>query len=90
MQKEGKNIRNASGKQIDFILLVVIILLLSLGIIMVLSASAPSALSETGNSYTYVTKQAIFAVLGFGVMFFFSKFSSLPESSAFVSPARTV
>lgn len=71
MQKEGKNIRNASGKQIDFILLVVIILLLSLGIIMVLSASAPSALSETGNSYTYVTKQAIFAVLGFGVMFFF-------------------
>ena len=74
MQKEGKNIRNASGKQIDFILLVVIILLLSLGIIMVLSASAPSALSETGNSYTYVTKQAIFAVLGFGVMFFFSKF----------------
>ncbi len=24
------------------------------------------------------------------VMFFFSKFSSLPESSAFVSPARTV
>lgn len=74
MQKKGKNIRNASGKQIDFILLVVIILLLSLGIIMVLSASAPSALSETGNSYTYVTKQAIFAVLGFGVMFFFSKF----------------
>ena len=71
---KGKNIRNASGKQIDFILLVVIILLLSLGIIMVLSASAPSALSETGNSYTYVTKQAIFAVLGFGVMFFFSKF----------------
>ena len=74
MQKKGKNIRNASEKQIDFILLVVIILLLSLGIIMVLSASAPSALSETGNSYTYVTKQAIFAVLGFGVMFFFSKF----------------
>lgn len=74
MQKKGKNIRNSSGKQIDFILLVIIILLLALGIIMVLSASAPSALSETGNSYTYVTKQAIFAVLGFGVMFFFSKF----------------
>lgn len=40
---------------------------------MVLSASAPSALSETGNSYTYVTKQAIFAVLGLAVMFFASK-----------------
>lgn len=41
---------------------------------MVLSASAPSALSITGSSYTYVTKQAIFAVIGFGVMFFFSRF----------------
>ena len=74
MQKKGKNVLKTSGKQIDFILLVIIILLLSLGIIMVLSASAPSALAETGNSYTYVTKQAIFAVIGFAVMFFFSKF----------------
>ena len=60
-------------KQIDFILLVIIILLLSLGIVMVLSASAPSALSETGNSYTYVTKQVIFAVIGFVVMYAVSK-----------------
>ena len=74
MQKKGKSIQTTSRKQIDFILLVIIILLLSLGIVMVLSASAPSALSETGNSYTYVTKQAIFAVIGFGVMFFFTKF----------------
>ena len=74
MQKKGKIIQKPYGKQIDFVLLIIIILLLSLGIIMVLSASAPSALSETGNSYTYVTKQAIFAVLGFGVMFFFSRF----------------
>ena len=69
MQKKGKIIQKPYGKQIDFVLLIIIILLLSLGIIMVLSA-----LSETGNSYTYVTKQAIFAVLGFGVMFFFSRF----------------
>ena len=69
MQKKGKIVQKPYGKQIDFVLLIIIILLLSLGIIMVLSASAPSALSETGNSYTYVTKQAIFAVLGFGVMF---------------------
>ena len=74
MQKKGKIVQKPYGKQIDFVLLIIIILLLSLGIIMVLSASAPSALSETGNSYTYVTKQAIFAVLGFGVMFFFSRF----------------
>lgn len=75
MQKKGKNnIQNTSTKQIDFVLLVIIILLLSSGIVMVLSASAPSALSETGSSYTYVTKQAIFAVIGLGVMYFFSKF----------------
>ena len=73
MQKKGKIVQKPYGKQIDFVLLIIIILLLSLGIIMVLSASAPSALSETGNSYTYVTKQAIFAVLGFGAMFFFSR-----------------
>ena len=75
MQKKEIKASKSSVKQIDFVLLVIIILLLSLGIIMVLSASAPSALSETGNSYTYVTKQAIFAVLGFGVMFVASKFN---------------
>lgn len=74
MQKKEAKVSKSKTKQIDFVLLVIIILLMSLGIIMVLSASAPSALSETGNSYTYVTKQAIFAVLGFGVMFVASKF----------------
>lgn len=74
MQKKGIKVSKSLTKQIDFVLLVIIILLLSSGIIMVLSASAPSALSETGNSYTYVTKQAIFAVLGLGVMFIASKF----------------
>lgn len=74
MQKKEIKSSKSSRKQIDFVLLIIIILLLSSGIIMVLSASAPSALSETGNSYTYVTKQAIFAVLGLGVMFIASKF----------------
>lgn len=74
MQKKGKKVQRFSGKQIDFVLLVIIILLLASGIVMVLSASAPSALSETGSSYTYVVKQAEFAVLGFIVMFFFAKF----------------
>lgn len=59
--------------QVDFVLIVIIIILLSFGIVMVLSASAPSALAETGDSYTYVTKQAIFAILGLVAMCFFSK-----------------
>ena len=35
---------------------------------MVLSASAPSALAETGNSYTYFTSQLQFAALGLAIM----------------------
>lgn len=73
MQKKEDTVKNIKSKQVDFILLIIIILLLALGIIMVLSASAPSALSETGSSYTYVTRQAFFAVLGIGIMFFVSK-----------------
>ena len=74
MQKKGTKVAKSLGKQIDFVLLVIIILLLASGIIMVLSASAPSALSETGNSYTYVTKQMIFAVIGFVGMYIASRF----------------
>ena len=40
---------------------------------MVLSASAPSALSETGKSYTYFIKQFGFAVIGIFIMLFISK-----------------
>ena len=60
-------------KPFDFTLCITIFLLLALGIVMVLSASAPSSLSTTGNSYTYVTKQLIFAVIGMFFMFFISK-----------------
>lgn len=40
---------------------------------MVLSASAPSALSKTGSSYTYFIKQFGFAVFGIIAMLFVSK-----------------
>ena len=40
---------------------------------MVLSASSPSALSESGNSYAYFSKQLIFAILGIIAMTFISK-----------------
>lgn len=62
-----------TNKQIDFVLLITVLLLLSIGIIMVLSASSPSALASTGSSYTYVTKQLMFAVIGIFAMMFFSK-----------------
>lgn len=74
MQKQKKKKKSFVNNQFDFILCITVILLLALGIIMVLSASAPSALSVTGNSYTYVWKQLIFGVVGLIVMLVLSKF----------------
>ena len=73
MQNNMQSVKKVKSKQVDFILVLIILILLAFGIIMVLSASAPSALAETGNSYTYFTKQMIFAVIGLVVMYFVSK-----------------
>ncbi len=62
-----------SEKPFDFILFVTVLILLAIGIVMVLSASSPSSLAESGNSYYYVSRQAIFAVVGIALMLFISK-----------------
>lgn len=46
MPTKGKNNEKINRKPLDFILCIVIFLLLALGIVMVLSASAPSSLSQ--------------------------------------------
>ena len=61
------------SKPFDFILFIVILILLGMGITMVLSASSPMSLSTTSSIYTYVSKQAIAAVLGIIVMLVISK-----------------
>lgn len=58
---------------LDFTLLVTVFILLGLGIITVLSASSPTALAETGDSYRYVERQIISAAIGIGCMFVLSK-----------------
>ena len=73
MAKKEKKLSRFVNNQFDFILFITVLLLLSIGIIMVLSASSPSSLSETGSSYTYVRKQALFAVAGIVLMFIISK-----------------
>lgn len=73
MSKKRKKISSFVNNQFDFTLCITVLVLLAMGIIMVLSASAPSALSTTGNSYTYVKKQFIFAVIGIILMFTISK-----------------
>jgi cell division protein FtsW len=48
----------------DYILWIVVGLLLALGLIMVLSASSATALSESGDSYKYFKRQLMAAVAG--------------------------
>ena len=68
-----KIIKNFSKEPIDFVLLAIVFTMLGLGIIMVLSASSPTSLAETGSSYDYVKTQALSAVLGIIAMFIISK-----------------
>lgn len=72
-KRKEKNFSSFLNNPIDFTLLITILLLLSIGLIMVLSASSPSALAESGNSYSYFSKQLIFAILGIFAMMFISK-----------------
>lgn len=59
-------------RSLDFVLLATTFILLALGIITVLSASAPRALASKGNSLYYFINQGIFAFLGLIVMFVLS------------------
>lgn len=63
-----------SNRKMDYSILIITLLLLCIGLIMLLSASAPTSLSETGNnSYKYFSKQAAVSVVGLIGMAFFSK-----------------
>lgn len=72
-KKKEKSFSSFVNNPIDFTLLITIFLLLSIGLVMVLSASSPSALAQSGNSYAFFSKQLIFAVLGIVAMLFISK-----------------
>lgn len=72
-RKKEKSFSSFLNNPVDFTLVITILLLLSIGLVMVLSASSPSALSESGNSYSYFSKQLIFALLGIAAMCFISK-----------------
>ena len=73
MKKTQKHFSSFLNNPIDYTLLITVFLLLSLGLIMVLSASSPTALSEGTSSYAYFIRQLGFAVLGLIFMFGLSK-----------------
>lgn len=70
--KEKKFSFFINGK-FDYPILIVTLLLLSMGLIMLLSASAPKSFSEYGNSYNYIMKQGIVAAVGLFFMVALSK-----------------
>ena len=72
MKNQTKSVQQKE-RPFDFILFITILILLSIGIIMVLSASSPKALSEDGDSYSYVRRQAILAIIGIGLMLIISR-----------------
>jgi cell division protein FtsW len=71
--KTKNTIKNFSNEPMDFVLLAIVFIMLAAGIIMVMSASSPTSLAETGNSYDYVKTQALSAILGIVAMFIISK-----------------
>ena len=75
MAQKGRNYNSILVKGTpDYPLIVITLILLLFGLIMLLSASTPSSLAESGDSYSIFKKQAAFAIVGVviatGVSFF--------------------
>lgn len=64
----------AQTQKIDRILLLLVLGLTCFGVLMVYNASIVSALRDFGDKYFYARQQLIWAGLGLGVLFFFTKF----------------
>lgn len=70
VQKSKKKFSLFTKGSVDYTIWITVMILVAFGLIMVLSASAPSSLAETGDdSYTYIRKQAFSAVLGLCAMY---------------------
>lgn len=73
IQKGKKKFNLFTKGSVDYTIWITVMILVAFGLIMVLSASAPSALSETGDSYKYIKRQAISAIIGLVAMMACSK-----------------
>lgn len=72
-KKNLKGFSSFLNNSVDFTLVITVLLLLSLGLVMVLSASSPKSFQEYGRSYKYFVRQLGFAILGLVGMYFVSK-----------------
>ena len=73
--KENRPPDLRAGEQVDFPFLCLILLLLTLGLTMLWSASFPQSEYDTGylDSGRYLRRQALCAVIGLAAMWFFSR-----------------
>lgn len=70
--KKDEPIKKKKKKFFDMGLFMIVFILVAFGIVMVLSASSPSALAKYGNSYVYLKTQAEAAGLGLIIMLIIS------------------
>ncbi len=65
--------REASRGPLDLPFLLLVLVLTAIGLVMLLSASFPSAYNDTGNYFYYFTRQLGFAAIGVAAMFAISR-----------------
>ena len=70
--KQKKHILLQEGK-LDITFLSLVLILLSIGLIMLFSASYAYSYTYFGNSYRFISRQAIFALIGIAAMLVISK-----------------
>ena len=68
-----KKIKTKSGGRMDVTFLAFVLILLTVGLVMLFSASYAYSLEYYGNSYKFITQQALVAVVGIFFMLFVSR-----------------
>lgn len=67
-----RNNKENQGR-IDIVFLSLVLILVTIGLVMLFSASYAFSLEQYGNSYKFISRQAIFAVIGIAIMLVISK-----------------
>ena len=73
MSSKDKKNKLLTRGSCDTIIVIVTIMLVALGLIMVLSASSPASLSESGDSYKYFKRQLVATIAGAVALIFVSR-----------------
>ena len=71
-EKRTRNLKNKSGK-IDITFLSIVLILLTVGLVMLFSASYAYSLEYYDSSYRFISRQSIFAVVGVVLMLLISR-----------------